>query len=160
MPEYSIWKDMMQRVKRPDYVARGTQVCDDWKDSFLNFIADMGPRPSDQRSIDRIDNNGNYEPGNCRWATKREQALNCKTPEEPYSFEVEYQGETVCLSTLCSEMNLEYKLVKHRICSLGWDVERALTTPKRVRYKKEDPNDCPDDRSRHRRHSNLLANAR
>lgn len=58
------------------YGGRGIIVVDRWRDSFVNFLADMGPRPSRRHSIDRIDPNGNYEPGNCRWATAKEQVAN------------------------------------------------------------------------------------
>lgn len=81
MPEYLTWKGMRRRCNNknyknyPYYGGRGIEVCERW-DSFENFLADMGPRPSKTHSIDRCDNDGNYEPNNCQWATKREQALN------------------------------------------------------------------------------------
>ncbi len=80
-PEYRVWKAMWARVTNPNhksyvnYGARGIVICERWK-SFVNFMADMGPRPSKQHSIDRINNDGNYEPGNCHWATAKEQRLN------------------------------------------------------------------------------------
>lgn len=80
-PEYRSWAAMKGRCKYPsvqgfqNYGGRGISVCSRWL-SFDNFLADMGPRPSPKHSIDRVDVNGNYEPGNCRWATAVEQAAN------------------------------------------------------------------------------------
>ncbi|WP_143565689.1 hypothetical protein [Sinorhizobium fredii] len=81
LPEYRVWAGMHQRCNNPKstryakYGGRGIMICERWN-SFENFLADMGPRPTPDHSIDRRDNDGNYEPGNCRWATRSEQQQN------------------------------------------------------------------------------------
>jgi hypothetical protein len=81
-PEYDCWRNMKARCLNPGktsfnyYGGRGIQVCDRWLSSFENFYADMGPKPTPQHSIDRIDPDGDYGPSNCRWATKSEQSRN------------------------------------------------------------------------------------
>ncbi len=82
IPEYYTWRAMRRRCLSPKhqhydlYGGRGIKVCARWSNDFLAFLTDMGPRPSPQHSIDRIDVNGNYEPSNCRWATHKEQSRN------------------------------------------------------------------------------------
>ena len=77
--EYDAWLHMRQRCLNPKsrvyerYGGRGITICERWLDSFEAFLADMGRKPSARRSLDSIDNNGDYEPGNCRWATARQQ---------------------------------------------------------------------------------------
>lgn len=83
-PEYEAWQGMRLRCysetnrSYPDYGGRGISVCERWRSSPAAFLADMGKRPSAHHSIDRINNDGNYEPGNCRWATASEQAANTR----------------------------------------------------------------------------------
>ncbi len=80
--EYKVWGGMKARCRDPkhisfkDYGGRGIRVCSRWDNSFEAFFEDMGPRPSTSHSIDRVNNDGNYEPSNCRWATRREQRHN------------------------------------------------------------------------------------
>lgn len=88
--EYRIWSGMKERCSSPEHSAwdryggRGIRVCDRWINSFANFFTDMGQRPSKAHSIDRIDNDGNYEPGNCRWALPNEQRSNTSSSWRPH----------------------------------------------------------------------------
>lgn len=91
--EYITWATMIKRCENPNgrgfyyYGRRGVKVCERWRTSFEAFLFDMGKKPSPKHSIDRINNDGNYEPGNCRWATKSQQMKNRRPPlpEGPYN---------------------------------------------------------------------------
>ena len=85
-PEYNTWANMIQRCHNPDHPkfrywgGRGISVCAEWRESFAAFLAYVGPRPSPRHSIDRFpDNSGDYEPGNVRWATQKEQVANSRS---------------------------------------------------------------------------------
>jgi hypothetical protein len=127
--EYNIWHKMLLRCTDPsnpgyiNYGGRGVSVCDRWK-SFQNFLADMGPRPSAEHSIDRYPNNdGDYEPDNCRWATRVEQNNNTRRNRM-----VEYLGQVMTLAQAIEKSGSahRYGTILKRINS-GWSVERALS---------------------------------
>lgn len=143
-PEYSAWRHMIARCESPldsrfhCYGARGIKVCDRWKgrDGFQNFLNDIGPRPSPEYSIDRINNNGNYEPSNCKWSNRIEQANN-----KSKSMFITYQGETKTLRAWARELGLKYKRVWERMKYYGWSFEKAInmdareTVRRLVEYK-------------------------
>jgi hypothetical protein len=126
IPEYWIWAAMKYRCKSPrathweHYGGRGISVCERWL-KFENFYADMGPRPSSDHSIDRIDNDGNYEPGNCRWATQPEQTRNCSR-----NAFYEYDGRRLCMTDLSKASGVRLSTLRKRIIVLGWPVEEAV----------------------------------
>lgn len=108
--------------KYPRYGARGIRVSDEWHD-FVNFYADMGD--SDGLTLDRVDNNGNYEKGNCRWATYAQQNVN-HSRNRFYS----YGGETMTMTQWAARLGIHPVTLYYRIERSGWTLERALTTPK------------------------------
>jgi hypothetical protein len=125
-PGYGVWIAMRTRCLNPnsddypDYGGRGISICERWS-SFDDFMADMGPRPSSRHSIDRIDNDGNYEPTNCRWATPTEQANNRRS-----SHLVTFNGETMTVANWARRLGLSHDVLQARFDN-GWPPERALT---------------------------------
>lgn len=113
------------------YGGRGIGVCDRWLNSFENFLEDVGEPPDPSMTLDRYPNqDGNYEPGNVRWATAQEQHRNKSTNRL-----IEYNGETLPLIVWCERLNLKYTTTQMRLDS-GWPVEAAFTLPKRARWRK------------------------
>jgi hypothetical protein len=128
-PEYRTWKGIKTRCFNQncaDYAAyggRGITVCERWRSNFLNFLADMGPKPSPLHSIDRIDGTGAYEPGNCRWATSKEQSRNVIR-----NVVVEHNGVRLCLRDACAAVGIPYSTAKKRI-RLGQSPQQAVSMP-------------------------------
>jgi hypothetical protein len=107
-----------------DYGGRGIKVHPSWRDSFAQFLSDMGPRPSALHSLDRIDNDGDYEPGNCRWALPDTQRNNTRRTRR-----FTLDGRTQSLMQWSRELGFDYNLAKLRINGLGWSFEDAISTP-------------------------------
>jgi hypothetical protein len=110
-----------------DYGGRGITVCARWAQSFPAFFADMGPRPSPQHSIERKDNAGDYEPGNCVWATRKEQQRNTRRNRL-----LTYRGLTLPAVAWAERIGMNPHTLRDRL-RLGWPVAKALTTPIRGR---------------------------
>ncbi len=125
--EYGIWVKMLRRCENPEdagyhnYGGRGIRVCQRWRESFEAFLEDMGPRPAAGLSIDRIDNDGDYEPGNCRWATSTEQARNTRN-----NVLVEHDGETLCVAEWAERYGVSASLLHGRLRA-GWSFENAVS---------------------------------
>lgn len=132
--EYRIWHGMLSRCTRANvlhynrYGGRGIRVCERWK-SFENFLADMGKRPSPSHSLDRIDNDGDYCPENCRWATKTEQSRNTSANRL-----ITFAGDTKTLTEWAETLGLKASTLYARLVTLGWPLEKAFNKPK-GRYK-------------------------
>lgn len=130
-PEYRVWSVMNDRCRTsvPEksiyYKSRGISVCDRWQRSFQDFVADMGPRPSMKHSLDRIDNERGYEPGNCRWATAAEQARNRRNNRM-----VTVGGVTLCMQDTADKFGIKMTTLRSRL-NLGWSPETAVSTPVR-----------------------------
>lgn len=128
-PLYSVWHDMKARCANPNrdfyeiYGARGIKVCSEWSDDFEAFYAwavENGWKPG--LTVDRIDNERGYEPGNCRIVTQREQIRNRRM-----TVCVEFNGESKPLAQWADELDIPYATLYYRLYRAGWSVEKALT---------------------------------
>ena len=128
-PEYRIWVGMRTRCydkkhkKYKHYGGRGIGVATCWRDDFATWFAHVGPRPSPQHTLERIDNDKDYEPGNVRWATRREQARN--TSQNRW---ITFRGETRILMDWAVQFGLTFGCLCNRL-NHGWPIEQALTEP-------------------------------
>ena len=128
-PTYQTWSNMRSRCNNPhtsgyaNYGARGISICARWNDSFENFLTDMGEKPAGM-SLDRINNDGNYEPSNCRWATRIEQNNNSRQVRM-----ISFNGKTQRLSDWATEVGCSLSRMHQRLKL--WPLERALTKPVR-----------------------------
>ncbi len=131
-PEYAIWRGLINRCENPNvhafrhYGGRGIKVGKSWRYSYANFLADMGSRPSPKHSVERINNNGNYEPGNCKWATPQEQGNNRRNTRRVF-----YRGVNMTLAHAVrlagSVIHIEAAWIR---LQWGWPSEKALETPR------------------------------
>lgn len=126
-PTYISWEKMMARCyKEKDphyhhYGAKGIRVIERWHD-FKPFLEDMGERPSKEYTLDRIDSKGNYEPGNCRWATAKVQGNNTSR-----NIKFSYQGEEKTIAELADIAGIKYDTMYCRLMIYKWSVEKAMT---------------------------------
>lgn len=131
---YRIWDAMKQRCLNPKtkhydrYGGRGITVCERWLE-FGNFLEDMGS-PQESQTIDRIDNNGNYEPGNCRWATRKEQSRNNSRNRV-----LTFSGQSLPLICWAEQIGIPIQVLRSRL-NRGWSTEKTLTTKRLSRGAK------------------------
>ena len=126
---FRVWCAMRNRCNNPKvkcyprYGGRGITVFDKWNESFESFYSDMGPRPHGA-SLDRINNDGPYSLDNCRWATPSEQASNKRS-----SRIITFRGESRTQAQWAIVTGIDVRKIHKRLNKLGWDIDRALTTP-------------------------------
>jgi len=129
-PEYKVWVGLRDRCENPNassfarYGGRGIKFCESWS-SFENFFAHMGPRPSPKHSLDRINNDGDYEPGNCRWAT---QAQQCRNQSTNVRYETPFGRLTVAELAEHAACAVKASTLRYRL-KKGWDALKAMQTP-------------------------------
>lgn len=131
-PEYRTWRGMKTRCynansrEYANYGGRGIVVCSQWKDSFSAFIDYVGPKPSAKHSLDRINNDGNYEPGNVRWVTIETQANNKSS-----NHTITYNSVQMSTTQWAKLKGIGRTTLQNRL-NKGWDIARALETPVKV----------------------------
>lgn len=135
-PEYKAWVGIKRRCFVPhepafkDYGERGITMAREWRHDFNSFLEHVGPRPTPKHTIDRVNNDGNYEPVNVRWATRAEQARN-RRGNRP----ITYNGQTKTIAEWAAEIGIGRTNLARRIDRYHWPIELALKTSRRsIRY--------------------------
>jgi len=132
-PEYRCWQTMRLRCNEPsnpaykDYGARGITVCARWLESPLNFVADMGLKPTPSHELDRRNNSQGYSPENCRWVTRSVNDRNRRSNRM-----IDYLGDTHALAHWCERFGIARDTAKKRL-DAGWTVEETFTIPTRAK---------------------------
>ena len=134
---HHIWRCMLTRCYAPKthafehYGGRGITVCEEWRNDFMAFYTwSMNHGYKDNLSIDRLNVDGNYEPGNCRWATMKQQANNKRNSKR-----IRYMGRIANMSELSKQFGIARTTIYTRL-ECGWSIEKALTTPVKERVKR------------------------
>lgn len=131
---YKSWQTIKERCYNPNnisyknYGARGIAMSNEWRHDFGAFFNDMGPKPGPEYTLERRDNNGNYEKSNCYWATRKVQARN----RRDNNF-LTYDGKTQCMTDWANDLGISVTAIKYRL-KKGWSVEKALTTPPDINF--------------------------
>lgn len=135
--EYKCWMGMIQRCTNKNtpffkwYGGRGISVCERWRSSFIDFFADMGESPTKKHSLGRIDNDGNYEPGNVEWQDMRTQSLNKRS-----NHYIEHKGERLTITQWATKLGLNYITIINRL-QRGKTLEQAFSPVKPIYEKRE-----------------------
>jgi hypothetical protein len=130
IPEYKVWYSLISRCHNQhdkdwrNYGGRGIAVCERWRVSFDLFLRDMGLRPTDSHQINRINNDGNYEPSNCEWTDRQKQNRNKRTNRI-----ILFNNKNLCLKEWEEITGIPSRIIRYRLDKLRWSVEKTLTTP-------------------------------
>lgn len=142
--EYITWESMKGRCYNPNnnkfknYGARGIKVCDRWLNSFQNFLKDMGKKPSDKHSIDRVDNDGPYSPSNCVWSLPKEQSRNKTTSRKLF-----YKGKDRTIAEIAEMENVKYSAIMYRV------MRKSLTADEIIKEIKQRNQHHDNKKTRH-----------
>lgn len=147
--EYKAWTGMITRCnpaqknnpEHKNWAGRGITVCDRWRSSYIDFLADMGRAPSKRHSIDRINNDGNYHPGNCRWATAKEQANNTRPRSKDRKYnegkKITYNGISKSIKEWASYLGIRRGTIYNRIY-WDWPLQDVFSSMN-YQFKKREP---------------------
>lgn len=130
-PEYKTWEHIIQRCTNPnsqdfkDYGGRGITICGEWRNSFMTFFNHIGKKPSPKHSVDRIDNNCGYRPGNVRWATQQEQNNNCSRNRC-----ITIKNHTMTMTQWATFVGIDKGTLWNRL-KKNWPIEKAIFKPVR-----------------------------